>query len=163
VLRVCGKGTKVVLIPLPPAVGRAIDQSIGARTSEPILLNRRGARLDRYAATRILRFGVALWRHWSCGPAPKRRLLLVPVLGRPEAAADPVLCGEALIYAAYLTAFTDMPTGLRLAEKAGEVAGGLGDDRLLALSRGVLRWVLHFAGQSQPARPLGAESVQRAR
>jgi site-specific recombinase XerD len=25
VLRVCGKGTKVVLIPLPPAVGRAID------------------------------------------------------------------------------------------------------------------------------------------
>ena len=29
VLRVCGKGTKVVLIPLPPAVGRAIDQTIG--------------------------------------------------------------------------------------------------------------------------------------
>jgi len=26
VLRVCGKGTKVVLIPLPPAVGRAIDR-----------------------------------------------------------------------------------------------------------------------------------------
>jgi integrase/recombinase XerD len=25
VLRVCGKGTKVVLVPLPPAVGRAID------------------------------------------------------------------------------------------------------------------------------------------
>jgi site-specific recombinase XerD len=31
VLRVCGKGTKVVLIPLPPAVGRAIDQAIGGR------------------------------------------------------------------------------------------------------------------------------------
>jgi integrase len=27
VLRVCGKGTKVVLVPLPPAVGRAIDQA----------------------------------------------------------------------------------------------------------------------------------------
>ena len=26
VLRVCGKGTKIVLVPLPPAVGRAIDQ-----------------------------------------------------------------------------------------------------------------------------------------
>ena len=25
VLRVCGKGTKIVLVPLPPAVGRAID------------------------------------------------------------------------------------------------------------------------------------------
>jgi len=31
VLRVCGKGTKVVLIPLPPAVGRAIDRAIGTR------------------------------------------------------------------------------------------------------------------------------------
>ena len=31
VLRVCGKGTKIVLIPLPAAVGRAIDRAIGTR------------------------------------------------------------------------------------------------------------------------------------
>jgi site-specific recombinase XerD len=55
VLRVCGKGDKVVLIPLPPAVGRAIDQAIGARTGGPILRNSRGARMDRHAATRRLR------------------------------------------------------------------------------------------------------------
>jgi integrase/recombinase XerD len=55
VLRVCGKGTKVVLIPLPPAVGRAIDRAIGARTGGPILVNSRGARMDRHAATRRLR------------------------------------------------------------------------------------------------------------
>jgi site-specific recombinase XerD len=55
VLRVCGKGTKVVLVPLPPAVGRAIDQAISARTCGPILLNSRGARMDRHAATRRLR------------------------------------------------------------------------------------------------------------
>jgi integrase/recombinase XerD len=55
VLRVCGKGTKVVLIPLPPAVGRAIDKAIDSRTSGPILLNSRGARMDRHAATRRLR------------------------------------------------------------------------------------------------------------
>jgi len=55
VLRVCGKDTKVVLIPLPPAVGRAIDQAIGGRTPGPILLNSRGARMDRHAATRRLR------------------------------------------------------------------------------------------------------------
>jgi integrase/recombinase XerD len=55
VLRVCGKGTKIVLIPLPPAVGRAIDRAIGARMSGPILLNSRGARMDRHAATRRLR------------------------------------------------------------------------------------------------------------
>ena len=55
VLRVCGKGTKVVLVPLPPAVGRAIDLSAGTRTACLILLNSRGARMDRHAATRRLR------------------------------------------------------------------------------------------------------------
>jgi integrase/recombinase XerD len=38
VLRVCGKGTKVVLVPLPPAVGRAIDRAAGGRSIGPILL-----------------------------------------------------------------------------------------------------------------------------
>src|SRR6516162_4581929 len=55
VLRVCGKGTKVVLVPLPPAVGRAIDRAAGDRTRGPILLNSRGTRMDRHAATRRLR------------------------------------------------------------------------------------------------------------
>jgi integrase/recombinase XerD len=55
VLRVCGKGTKVVLVPLPPSVGRAIDRAIGSRTSGPVLLNSRGTRMDRHAATRRLR------------------------------------------------------------------------------------------------------------
>jgi len=54
VLRVCGKGTKVVLVPLPPAVGRAIDRAAAARVRGPILLNTRGARMDRHAATRRL-------------------------------------------------------------------------------------------------------------
>jgi site-specific recombinase XerD len=54
VLRVCGKGTKVVLVPLPPAVGRAIDQATGSRPRGPILLNSRGTRMDRHAATRRL-------------------------------------------------------------------------------------------------------------
>ena len=55
VLRVCGKGTKIVLIPLPPAVARAIDRAVSARTHGPILLNSRGTRKDRHAATRRLR------------------------------------------------------------------------------------------------------------
>jgi integrase/recombinase XerD len=55
VLRVCGKGAKVVLIPLPPAVGRAIDRAIADRAGGPILLNNRGTRMDRHAATRRLR------------------------------------------------------------------------------------------------------------
>jgi integrase/recombinase XerD len=54
VLRVCGKGTKIVLVPLPPAVGRAIDRAVGSRTRGPILINSRGTRMDRHAATRRL-------------------------------------------------------------------------------------------------------------
>jgi integrase/recombinase XerD len=41
VLRVAGKGDKVVLVPLPPAVGRAIERSIADRTAGPILLTSR--------------------------------------------------------------------------------------------------------------------------
>ena len=55
VLRVCGKGTKIVLVPLPPAVGRAIDRAAGSRERGPILLNTRGTRMDRHAAARRLR------------------------------------------------------------------------------------------------------------
>jgi integrase len=55
ILRVCGKGSKVVLVPLPPAVGRAIDRATSGRLAGPILLNSRGARMDRHAATRPLR------------------------------------------------------------------------------------------------------------
>jgi len=35
ILRVYGKGTKIVLVPLPPAVGRAIDRAVGSRVRGP--------------------------------------------------------------------------------------------------------------------------------
>jgi integrase/recombinase XerD len=55
VLRVVGKGGKVALVPLPPAVGRAIDRAVDGRASGPILRTREGTRMDRHAATRRLR------------------------------------------------------------------------------------------------------------
>jgi site-specific recombinase XerD len=55
VLRVHGKGGKVVLVPLPPAVARAIDRAVEERLSWPILRNTTGARMDRHAATRRLK------------------------------------------------------------------------------------------------------------
>jgi integrase len=55
VLRVRGKGDKVVLVPLTPAVGRAVERAIDDRTTGPILLNSRGTRMDRHCATRRLR------------------------------------------------------------------------------------------------------------
>jgi len=64
VLRVHGKGDKIVLVPLPPAVGRALDRAIDQRSAGPILLNRRGVRMDRHAATRRL--------HWLAAAAGMR-------------------------------------------------------------------------------------------
>jgi integrase/recombinase XerD len=55
VLRVRGKGGKVVLVPLPPAVARAIDRAVDDRASGPVLRNTLGARMDRHAATRRLK------------------------------------------------------------------------------------------------------------
>ncbi|MBP2329447.1 site-specific recombinase XerD [Kibdelosporangium banguiense] len=52
VLRVAGKGGKIVLV--PPAVGRAIDRAVSERDLGPILLNLRGVRMDRHCATRRL-------------------------------------------------------------------------------------------------------------
>jgi tetratricopeptide (TPR) repeat protein len=113
---------------------------------------------------RVLRFGVALWRYWFVRSREEEATgLLVPALSRPEAAANPPLFAEALAYAAHLATFTDMPTSLRLAEQADQVASGLGDDRLLALSRAMLCGGLRVAGYHERARPLGADSLQRAR
>jgi hypothetical protein len=54
VLRVHGKGDNVVLVPLPPAEGRAIERAVDDRADGPILRTRTGSRMDRHAATRRL-------------------------------------------------------------------------------------------------------------
>jgi integrase/recombinase XerD len=55
VLRVVGKGHKIVLVPMPPAVARAVDRAVDGRASGPLLRNRLGRRLDRHGATRRLK------------------------------------------------------------------------------------------------------------
>jgi integrase len=50
-----GKGDKIVDVPLPPAVGRAIDRAVAGRTGGPILRSITGNRMDRHCATRRLR------------------------------------------------------------------------------------------------------------
>ena len=54
VLKVRGKGGKVVLTPLPPAVSRAIERAVADREGGPILRTRSGTRMDRHCATRRL-------------------------------------------------------------------------------------------------------------
>ena len=55
VLKVRGKGGKVVLTPLPPAVQRAVERAVAGRVEGPILRTVRGTRMDRHAATRRLK------------------------------------------------------------------------------------------------------------
>jgi predicted ATPase/DNA-binding XRE family transcriptional regulator len=114
--------------------------------------------------SRVLRFGIALRRYWvwryRCEEAAA---LLVPVLGRPEAAADPALFAEALHSAVSVTSDIDLAVSMLLAEQMDQVAGRLGDDRLLALSRGNLASLYRRYGKFERARLLGQESVQRAR
>ncbi len=54
-VKVLGKGSKLALLPLPPRVARALDLAAGERASGPLLLSRAGTRLNRHAATRIVR------------------------------------------------------------------------------------------------------------
>jgi len=52
VLRVVGKGHKVVLVPLPPAVARAVDRATDGRAAGPLLLNTQGKIAARHADPR---------------------------------------------------------------------------------------------------------------
>ena len=110
----------------------------------------------------VLRFGIALWPYW-CWPDRNQgaAALLVPVLRRPEAAADPAVFAEALFAASAVA--EDMTTCVRLAEQMDQVVGELGDNRLLAMSRGRLAWLYWARGELERARPLGQEAVERAR
>jgi predicted ATPase/class 3 adenylate cyclase len=114
--------------------------------------------------SQVLRFGVALLRYWLARYRNEEAAgLLVPALRRPDAAADPALFAEALAAAAFLTMYTDLATSLRLAGQADQVAGGLGDDRLLALCRCMLGWAYCSADELERARPLAQEAAGRAR
>lgn len=61
VLRVIGKGTTIVLVPLPPAVGRALDEAIGDRASGPIL-----PRVGRNAIPVLARLCLSIHLRQTC-------------------------------------------------------------------------------------------------
>ena len=123
-----------------------------------------------YAASRpdgtalVLRLGVALDRYWRARSREQEAFgLLVPVLQRPDARADPALFGAALDTAARAAQFIDVPAARQLAGQAVEVARRLGDDRLLINSLATLCAAYFFAGEPEAGLPFGQESVERAR
>jgi len=52
---VLGNASQLAVIPLPPQIARAVDLAAGDRQSGPLLLTRAGNRMNRHAATRIVR------------------------------------------------------------------------------------------------------------
>ena len=112
----------------------------------------------------VLRFGAALVRYWAENTQRERALgVLVPVLERPEARADPSLRSAALASAAMIARGVDMELALRLGEEAMEIADQLGEDRLLIDAGHVLCCILYFAGMPNRGIAYGEAAVERAR
>jgi predicted ATPase/class 3 adenylate cyclase len=119
---------------------------------------------DPDGTARLLRFGAALGRYWLARSRDCEALgLLVPVLERPEARADPGLFAAALITAGVAAVRCDLTAARRLAEQGVEFAGQHSDDRLLIESLRTLCAVYYFAGEPDRGLPLAQESVERAR
>ena len=89
--------------------------------------------------------------------------LLLPVLDRPEASADPGLLGAALVTVTCIAPQVDIAPARQYGDQAVELARQLGDDRLLADALGMLS-AMHFcAGEPDRGLRLGREAVDRAR
>jgi predicted ATPase/class 3 adenylate cyclase len=112
----------------------------------------------------VLRLGVALERYWWARSREQEGFaLLVPVLRRHDAPADPALFAAALVTGAFVGCTIDVATARHLAERAVQVARQLGDDRLLSRALAAQCGAYFFAGQPETGRPFGQESVERAR
>ena len=119
---------------------------------------------DPDGTARVLRLGGALRRYWEARSRNQEALaLLVAVLERPGACADPELYAAALVTAAVAAEQCDLAAARRLGEQGVEFARQHGDDRLLIESLKTLCVVYYFVGQPERGLPLGQESVERAR
>jgi hypothetical protein len=113
---------------------------------------------------RVLRFAVALRRHWWVQSRHMEAIeLVLPVLVRPEARAEPELFAAGLVTVAHMAIFFDLGVAGHLGEEAAEIARQLDNDRLIVESLSVLCRVCYFAGDPERGFPLGKEAVERAR
>jgi len=119
---------------------------------------------DPDGTARVLRCGVALRGYWLAHSRCREALgLLLPVLERPEASADPSLFGAALVTVTGFAPLVDIAPARQYGNQAVELARQLGDDRLLADALGVLSAMYFFAGEPDRGLPLAQEAVDRAR
>ena len=146
-----GQGSWLARLDLEEANLRRAAQSAARDLDGTAQALRLGVALKRYGATRSRATGEGL-------------ALLMPVLDRPEARADPRLFAAALATAATLAIdFEDIAIARRLAEQAVSLARQIGAGRLLIESLGALSRVAYQAGDSERGLPAGREAVERAR
>jgi predicted ATPase/class 3 adenylate cyclase len=120
---------------------------------------------DPDRTVQVLRFAAALRRYWITRYRNEEAFaLLMPVLDRTDAGADPELFGTALLTAANLAiGHVDIAVARRLGEQAVELARQLDAGRLLIESLTTLSYVCFVAGQPERGLPPGREAVERAR
>ena len=112
----------------------------------------------------VLRLGVALDRYGKARDRLQETFgLLVPVLRRPDARADPALFAAALVTATWAACWIDIAAARQLAEQAVQVARQLGNDRLLIRSLAALCDAYYWAGEPEAGLPFGQEAAERAR
>jgi predicted ATPase/class 3 adenylate cyclase len=112
----------------------------------------------------VLRFGVALRRYWITRTRNEEALAtLLPVLGRPEARADPELFVTALVTAALAARGVDIALARQLGEQAVGLARQLDASRLVIESLAALCAVYYHAGEPERGLPLGSEAAELAR
>jgi len=119
---------------------------------------------DPHGTEQVFRFGVALWRYWMARDREQEAAaLLLPVLDRPEARADPELFATALSTAALAARSIDIAAALRRGEQAVKLARQLGTSQLLIESLAALSYVCYLAREPERGLPLGREAVESAR
>ena len=119
---------------------------------------------DPDGTAQVLRFGTALRRYWRARNRGQEALaLLMPVLDRPEARADPELFAAALLTTAIAARFVDVARARQLGDQAVTLARQLGASRLLIESLATLSGVCFLAGEPETGRSPGQEAVELAR
>ena len=162
----CGHFLAVAEAAAPHLTGPGQDAWFARLDAEQANLRRAAdhAARDPGATGQVLRFGVALRHYWIARSRDGEAAgLLLPVLERPQARAHPELFAAALVTATFSARDAGLPAAGQLAERAVELARGLGDDQLIIEALSARCAYCYFAGQPGRGFPLGQEAVERAR
>jgi predicted ATPase/class 3 adenylate cyclase len=119
---------------------------------------------DPDGTTLVLRLGAALQRYWMARTRDAEALaLLLPVLDRPDARANPGLLGPALVTATYAARTLETAVARQLGEQAVTLGRRLDADRLLIESLAYLSAACHIADEPERGLLHAREAVERAR